>query len=120
MGLTGQRLVHQERPHRPAVQFRFLLVAAWPVIRAVGSKLVVVGASRGLRATLVGLGILAALIVVVVILPPLFVSSLGNLTSQTTAENAVRTTLLQGVGCRNSDLVAGLRSGGRVGTVTLP
>jgi hypothetical protein len=74
-------------------------MAAWPVIRAVGSRLVVVvGASRGLRATLIGLGILAALIVVVVILPPLFVPSLGSPASQTTAENAVRTTLLQGLG----------------------
>jgi len=76
-----------------------LLLAAWPVTRAVGSRLVVVvGAYRGLRAALMGLGILAALIVVVVILPPLFVPSLDDPTSQTTAENAVRTTLLQGLG----------------------
>jgi hypothetical protein len=57
-----------------------------------------VGAYRGLRATLIGVGILAALVVVVVFLPPLFVPSLGNPTRQTTAENAVRTTLLQDLG----------------------
>jgi hypothetical protein len=76
-----------------------LFLAAWPAINAVGSRLVgAVGAYRGLRATLIGVGILAALVVVVVFLPPLFVPSLGNPTRQTTAENAVRTTLLQDLG----------------------
>jgi HAMP domain-containing protein len=76
-----------------------LLLATWPAGRATGSRLAtVLRARQGLRASLIGLGILVALFLVVVVLPPQFVPSLGDPTKQTTAENAVRTTLLQGLG----------------------
>jgi hypothetical protein len=76
-----------------------LLLAAWPTGQAASNRLAaVMGARQGFRATLIGLGILVALFLAVVVLPPLFVPSLGNPTSQATTENAVRTTLLQGLG----------------------
>jgi hypothetical protein len=76
-----------------------LLLAAWPTGRAASNRLVaVMRARQGFRATLIVLGILVALFLVVVILPPLFVPSLGNPERQATTENAVRTTLLQGLG----------------------
>jgi hypothetical protein len=76
-----------------------LLLAAWPTGKAASNRLAAVMRSRqGFRATLIGLGILVALFLVVVILPPLFVPSLGDPASQATTENAVRTTLLQGLG----------------------
>jgi hypothetical protein len=76
-----------------------LLLAAWPTGRAASNRLAaVMRARQGFRATLIGLSILVALFLVVVILPPLFVPSLGNPERQATTENAVRTTLLQGLG----------------------
>jgi hypothetical protein len=67
--------------------------------RAASNRLAAVMRGRqGFRATLIGLGILVALFLVVVVLPPLFVPSLGNPASEASTENAVRTTLLQGLG----------------------
>jgi hypothetical protein len=76
-----------------------LVLAAWPTGRAASNRLAAaMRARQGFRAPLIGLGILVALFLVVVVLPPLFVPSLGNPATQATTENAVRTTLLQGLG----------------------
>jgi hypothetical protein len=83
----------------PPLLKQALVLAAWPTGRAASKRLAaVMRARQGFRATLIGLGILVALFLVVMILPPLFVPSLGNPASQATTENAVRTTLLQGLG----------------------